>query len=676
MKTSCLLLGALLSLSDNLPAASIDVDGVMRVASRKLAAFDASQEQKSAYPGDAKGAKWNLTPPSDWVSGFYPGSLWYLYEYARAEKWPDAEKWRARAEVWTAGLESQQFNNNHHDVGFVVFDSFGNGYRLTGNPAYLPIINRTAQSLASRYRAETGMIRSWGKREDMAKFMVIIDNMMNLELLVWASRHGGTLPDGTSDDLYKIATSHADRTLELFFRPDASTYHVVELDPSNGAVQRKRTAQGKADESTWSRGQTWAIYGFAYMYEATGERRYLDASLKAADRYLAQLPADFVPPSDFSSGLSGLEYKDSSAAAIAASAFLRLHQLVDTPELKKKYLDAATSTLSALTNAPYFSPGDDKASLLVYAARSYHSDPDHALTNTSLIWGDYYLLEALLRYKALAASAQQPATSARFVPERKDDFAWENDLVAFRVYGPAILKDKGAEGSGIDCWLKCVKYPVIDKWYAGDQKGVSYHKDHGEGYDPYQTGGSRGCGGVAIWKNGKMVTAGPYKTWKIIASEPQKSVFELTYDYDVGGTKIKEVKRITIELGKRLFFAESTFTQEGKPAALEIAVGITTHDGKAKAVLNPQQRWMACWEMIDGAGVGTGVVMAPPAGIKMHELVDPKPNASHALLVTKTDVAGKVAYYAGYGWEKAGEISTPEKWENYLSAFAASLNIK
>ena len=174
-----------------------------------------------------------------------------------------------------------------------------------------------------------------------------------------------------------------------------------------------------------------------------------------------------------------------------------------------------------------------------------------------------------------------PSTWCRFVPERADDFAWENDLVAFRAYGPAILKRKGSEGSGIDCWMKRVKYPIIDRWYAGELKGISYHKDTGEGCDLYHVGGSRGCGGVGIWKDEKLVLAGPFKEWKIVSRDPRKAVFELTYDYDLAGTAIHEVKRITIEFGKRLFRAESTFTEKGKPASLDIAVGITTHDGKA-----------------------------------------------------------------------------------------------
>jgi len=255
------------------------------------------------------------------------------------------------------------------------------------------------------------------------------------------------------------------------------------------------------------------------------------------------------------------------------------------------------------------------------------------------------------------------ATWCRFVPERCDDFAWENDLMAFRAYGPAILKTGGSEGSGIDCWF------IIDRWYDGAAHGLSYHIDRGEGHDPYHTGASRGCGGLGIWKDGKMIVSGPYKEWKIISREPDKSVFELTYDYDLDGTPVHEVKRVTIELGKRLFRVDSTFSQGGKPADLDIAVGITTHDGKAAANLNPGQGWMACWEKIAGHGVGTGVAIDPGKLKSMTEIKSAAKDASHALLVTHTDATGTVTYYAGQAWEGAGEITTPAAWEAYLAAW-------
>jgi hypothetical protein len=267
---------------------------------------------------------------------------------------------------------------------------------------------------------------------------------------------------------------------------------------------------------------------------------------------------------------------------------------------------------------------------------------------------------------------EKPATFGRYVPERMDDFAWENDLIAFRTYGPAIKSTNGTEDSGIDCWLKRVPYPVINKWYAGDKMGRPYHTDFGEGNDPYHVGGSRGCGGLAIWQNGKMVTSGPYKSWRVVSRTPQKSVFELNYEYDLSGQKINEVKRITIELGKRLFALESTFTRNGRPVVLDIAIGITTHNGKAKATLNPKSGTMACWETIEGFGLGTGVSIAPSKVRAMREVKSDKPDQSHALLLTRTDARGKVSYNAGYGWEKAGEITTPEKWSAYLVQFAAS----
>jgi len=258
-----------------------------------------------------------------------------------------------------------------------------------------------------------------------------------------------------------------------------------------------------------------------------------------------------------------------------------------------------------------------------------------------------------------------PATFCRFVPERMDDFAWENDLVAFRAYGPAIAKNQGAENSGVDCWLKRVKYPIIDRWYLGK----NYHMDTGEGNDPYHVGSSRGCGGTAIWKYGKMVTSGVFKEWKIISQSPDKSVFGLSYQYVMDDRVILEVKQITIELGKRLFKSESTFTENGKPAKLDIAIGLTTHDSKAPTTLNPERGWMSCWETIEGSGLGTGVVVDPLSLPEMFEISSGAKDQSHAVAVIHTDARGKTVHYAGYGWEKAGEIVSAEKWNRYLDSF-------
>jgi len=382
-------------------AGEIDVDKSVSLIAKKLAAFDQSHADKTAFPNEAKGAEWSTVPAKDWVAGFYPGAMWYVYEFAERHHWADQTVWKQRADLWTTSMTQEQFNTSHHDLGFMMFDCFGHGYRLTREPRYKDVLLQSAKSLSSRFLSSVGMIRSWGKVTDMTNYRVIIDNMMNLELLMWAANNGGSAAnDGSSADLAKIAISHANRAMVEFFRPDNSTYHVVEFDPTTGAVKRKRTSQGKADESCWSRGQTWAIYGFAYMYEATHDKKYLDQSIKAADYYLAHLPADHVPPADFNSDLTALEFKDSSAAAIATCAFFRISRVCDDAAVKARFSKAAIESLAAITSKPYFSDSADKASALVYQARNYHTDPNHRLTNTSLIWGDYYLMEALLAYDA------------------------------------------------------------------------------------------------------------------------------------------------------------------------------------------------------------------------------------------------------------------------------------
>lgn len=271
---------------------------------------------------------------------------------------------------------------------------------------------------------------------------------------------------------------------------------------------------------------------------------------------------------------------------------------------------------------------------------------------------------------AHAEAPKSPATFCRYVPERSDDFAWENDLVAFRVYGPALSKTKGSEDSGVDCWLKRVRYPIIDRWYSGK----NYHVDQGEGHDPYHVGSSRGCGGTAIWSEGKMITPGLYKEWKIISQTTEISVFELIYHYHIGERTITETKRITIELGQRLFKSESLFTENNKPAQLEIAIGITTHDGKADTTLNPESGWMACWEKIGGQGLGTGVVVDSSFKVSMKEDKSAKKDKSHALAIIATNDKGQTIHYAGYGWEKAGEIKTSKQWQEDLNGFALKQN--
>lgn len=276
-----------------------------------------------------------------------------------------------------------------------------------------------------------------------------------------------------------------------------------------------------------------------------------------------------------------------------------------------------------------------------------------------------WILSALLIVSASGLSkaeeqqnkTKQSPVYARFVPERKDDFAWENDMVAFRVYGPALKNDH--VDSGIDCWLKRVSYPILDAWY----KSGDYHEDHGEGCDPYHVGESRGCGGIALVKSdGGFQTAGTFTAWRILESTPTYAVFQLDYRY--GDSGIAETKTIRIDAGKRLFDVESCFTENGTPRVFDVAVGISTHNGKAKTYFDTKEGWMACWEKLgrDG-GLGTGVVLP---GAEFREIPVNEKDQSHIWAFTKTDAQGKVAWRAGYGWSKSTPPQTLETWETCL----------
>ena len=260
--------------------------------------IDASEEGDTLrIPSTYKHGEINFVPTDDWVSGFFAGTLWYMYELTGDEYY--AEKAQKHTEI----LHDIQYLKWHHDVGFMVYDSYGNGLRLKNIPGYDTVLVNTAKSLATRFRPAAGIIQSWNTDNPKSwqahkgwKCPVIIDNMMNLELFFKVS-------EMTGDDTYKnIAMSHADKTIENHYRDDYSTYHVVDYDDETGEIRRKCTAQGIADESRWARGQAWSIYGFTVAYRFTGEERYLQQAEKVANYLLVEednMPEDLVPLWDF-----------------------------------------------------------------------------------------------------------------------------------------------------------------------------------------------------------------------------------------------------------------------------------------------------------------------------------------------------------------------------------------
>jgi unsaturated chondroitin disaccharide hydrolase len=337
---------------------------------------------------------WKTETSSSWTSGFFPGCLWFQYERT------SLATWRTLATRWTAEMESQKNNTSSHDVGFKIMCSFGNAYRLTLDPAYRDVVLQGAASLATRYNPAVGCTRSWNNHH----FPVIIDNMMNLEILFWAARHGGNAA------WYDMAVSHALKTRQNHVRADGSTYHLVDYDPNTGAILGKETVQGYATESTWARGQAWALYGFTMTYRETGDARFLDTAQRVADYFIDHLPADHVPYWDFNAPNIPNEKKDTSAAAIAASGLLELSTWVADPAARTRYRDAGSQILSALCSTAYLAQGSTSSGILLHGVGH---KPDNTEVDVSLIYGDYYFIEALMRYQtATTAAPAAPADDA------------------------------------------------------------------------------------------------------------------------------------------------------------------------------------------------------------------------------------------------------------------------
>ncbi len=344
---------------------------------------------QSGYPRTVEKGVRKLVSVKDWTSGFFPGSLWYL-----AEATGDPAL-RAAAIAQNAGIEPAKNNRSTHDVGFILYCSFGNGLRLGGDARYRDIMLTGAESLITRFNPKVGCIQSWDKRRGW-EFPVIIDNMMNLDLLMWASRVSG-------DPRFRnIAITHADTTLKHHFRADNSSFHVVDYDPATGAVRSRVTHQGAADSSAWARGQAWGLCGYTLMFRETKNPAYLAQAQKIAAFIMnhPRLPADKVPYWDFDAPEIPNAPRDSSAAAITCSALLELRTFVRAEDAKR-YTAFAEQQLRSLSSPAYRAKlGENGCFLLMHATGH---KPGNSEIDVPINYGDYYFLEALHRYQAGAA---------------------------------------------------------------------------------------------------------------------------------------------------------------------------------------------------------------------------------------------------------------------------------
>ena len=384
MKPLCLAAGLLVAAACARPASLADealdycVKKVTGVQERLGA--DYGESPRNIAPGDCR---WNLTPvcQENWTMGFWPGILWYAYEASGDAALETAARGYTEALDFIARQPAYD-----HDIGFIMFPSFGNGFRLTGDPAYKEAVLATAERLAALFNPAVGTILSWPREvPNFGGHNTIMDNMLNLETLFWAAENGG-------DPAWKdIAIMHADTTMRYNFRPDGTSYHVAVYDAETGAHQYSCTHQGYADDSMWARGQAWGIYGYTMVYRFTREPRFLDFAQKIADVYLARLPEDKVPYWDFCDPEIPNASKDASAAAVVASALLELSTYTDG-----KYRADAEAMLRSLYENYRAPEGCD--SFLLHSTGHHPAGKE---IDYSIVYADYYFIEALLRLKNL-----------------------------------------------------------------------------------------------------------------------------------------------------------------------------------------------------------------------------------------------------------------------------------
>jgi len=331
---------------------------------------------------------WKLVDYKDWTSGFWPGILWYDYEFTKDEK--VKEKAIKYTELLKPLSEHPAYD---HDLGFQVFCSYGNAYRLTKNDEYRKLIVRTADTLATLFNPQVGTILSWPRMitEKGWPHNTIMDNMINLEMLFWASKHGG------GQNLYDIAVKHAETTMKNHFRPDYTSYHVVLYDTITGKKIKGMTHQGYSDSSMWARGQAWAIYGFTMCYRETKKTEFLDFAQKVTEPYITRLPEDGIPYWDFDAPDIPKAPKDASAAAVVASALLELSGYVKDPQQAKRYKDYALKMITSLSSEEYLS-GKSKPSFLLHSTGHW---PNKSEIDFSINYADYYYIEALTRLKKM-----------------------------------------------------------------------------------------------------------------------------------------------------------------------------------------------------------------------------------------------------------------------------------
>ena len=383
--------------------------------SQSMRMYDSVKDLDGRLVNTTKDGVLQTCDSRNWVAGFFPGTLWYLYEYTG-----DAQI-RQAAERMTERMAPEQFNTSNHDVGFMVYCSYGNGFRLTGRDDYRQAVVNAGRSLSTRFNPAVGCTRSWNPQPHKKRdFIVIVDNMMNLELLTVTSAL-------TGDPQYmEMACTHANTTIRNHYRPDYSSWHVVNYDGRTGEILSRETEQGYADGSAWSRGQAWGLYGYTMMYRQTRDPRYLEQAVHIGEFLMNHpaLPKDKIPYWDLDAPVTKDTPRDASSACIMASALIELSTFVEDPALSQRFLTLAEQQLSSLSKAPYKAKAGENANFIL--KHSTANKPADTY-DTPLVYADYYYIEALLRYKRLLEG--RPVVDVRtVVSDNADRQLWIGTL--------------------------------------------------------------------------------------------------------------------------------------------------------------------------------------------------------------------------------------------------------
>ncbi|MEM9888094.1 MAG: DUF4861 family protein [Bacteroidota bacterium] len=589
-----------------------------------------------------------------WTSGFYPGTLWQLYNYSKEENIKKA------AQQWTAYVEKEKYDRHTHDLGFKLNCSHGQAYEITRDPYHKEVVVTASETLIKRYNPTVKSIRSWDFNREKWAYPVIIDNMMNLEMLFEATAFTG---DST---YHKIAHQHALTTLENHFRDDHSSYHVIDYDPRTGKVRHRHTHQGYSDESAWARGQAWGLYGFTLTYGKTRDERFLEKAKAIANFFFTHenMPEDLIPYWDFNAPKIPNEPKDVSAATIATSALLELMQY-DTDN-KEKYLNWVDKVLSSLHQPKY-----QTKAVPFFLSQSTGHLPGNSEINVPICYADYYYVEALLRRLELYKEAPTDQVQAilqiqdkayddnskakithPYTPRKKvsvpKNLGPQNKWVMFE--GPVLENDKIAYRFYMDSRHRFDIYGKTTPNLVMDTVGWDYHDIMDWGSDILKVGNSLGIGSPAIYLDGEIITFSDFEAHQVEVSKDENDLACIISTFkglNIKGIKVDVVEEWCLEAGSPAATVSLSVTKGELPDGAVFTTGVVKHLPFATIGESDNKAFLYTWgkQSFHHEDLGMAVLVN-----KDQDYAFPKNKETHLMTIAPKN--GQAQYQFLAAWER------------------------